>query len=315
MRLKIRFAAHLLTINVRRKRTLSTVIKSVGVTVKPQQAETLATVCRLVEWLDARGVKSFGCRNIEELQLETRCERGAMRISALEDFSQTVDVMVVLGGDGTMIATARTLGSREIPVLGINFGRLGYLTEFRTEEMIPALEAIIRGDYELKPRVMFDVEVWRGSERMLHGRILNDVVISKGALARIIEIEAQMNDEFIAVFRADGLIVSTPTGSTAYNLSAGGPLVYPTMNAMVLTPICPHTLSNRPLVMPDDAALEIKLKTATEEVAMTLDGQIGFRLEADDRIVITKSRTRLNLVQPPDGNYFDVLRGKLRWGA
>ncbi len=304
-----------LTINFRKNRTLSTVINCIGVTVKAQQAETLATVCRLVEWLDARGLQSFGCRNIEELQIETGCERGAMRIAALEDFSQIVDVMIVLGGDGTMIATARTLGSREIPVLGINFGRLGYLTEFHTDGMIPALESIIRGDYELKPRVMFDAEVWRGRERMLCGRILNDVVISKGALARIIEIEGKMNDDFIGVFRADGLIVSTPTGSTAYNLSAGGPLVYPTMNAMVLTPICPHTLSNRPLVIPDDAALEIKLKTATEEVAMTLDGQIGFRLEADDRIVITKSQTRLNLVQPPDGNYFDVLRGKLRWGA
>lgn len=272
-------------------------------------------MCHLVEWLDARGITLVGSHSVGNMPIEANCKHGKLEVAPLEEFVRDVDVMIVLGGDGTIIATARALGSREIPVIGVNYGRLGYLAEFSTDELISTLEAVINGEYELKPRVMFDAEVWRGSERMLRGRILNDVVVSKGALARIIEIEAKMNDEFVGVFRADGLIVSTPTGSTAYNLSAGGPLVYPTMNAMVLTPICPHTLSNRPLVIPDDAALEIKLKTATEEVAMTLDGQIGFRLEADDRIVITKSRTRLNLVQPPDGNYFDVLRGKLRWGG
>jgi NAD+ kinase len=144
--------------------------------------------------------------------------------------------------------------------------------------------------------------------------VLNDVVINKSALARIIEIEASLNNQFVNSFRADGLIVSTPTGSTAYNLSAGGPVIYPSMNAVVITPICPFTLSNRPIVVPDDAVIELCLKTPKEEVALTLDGQVGFPLEAEDRVIIRKSRTAFNLVQPMNRNYFEVLRDKLRWG-
>ncbi|MGH9901853.1 MAG: NAD(+)/NADH kinase, partial [Pyrinomonadaceae bacterium] len=162
--------------------------------------------------------------------------------------------------------------------------------------------------------VMLTAEICRGEERLPGNHVLNDVVVSKSALARIIEIETRLNGLFVNLFRADGLIVSTPTGSTAYNLSAGGPVIYPSMNALVITPICPHTLSNRPLVVPDDAEIEITLKTK-EDVALTLDGQIGFPLEAGDRVVVRKSRTTFNLLQPPNRNYFEVLRGKLRWGG
>ena len=161
---------------------------------------------------------------------------------------------------------------------------------------------------------MLAAELYRGEEKLLRNRVLNDVVISKSALARIIEIETWLDKRFVNCFRADGLIVSTPTGSTAYNLSAGGPVVYPSMNAVVITPICPHTLSNRPLVVPDDLEIELVLKTPKEEVALTLDGQVGFRLEVEDRVVIRKSRTTFNLMQPANRNYFEVLRGKLRWG-
>lgn len=212
-----------------------------------------------------------------------------------------------------MIATARLLGDREVPVLGINYGRLGYLADFRGEEMIPALESVFRGDYSLDRRVMLAAELRRGDERVMRNRVLNDVVISKSALARIIEIEAWLNGQYVNSFRADGLIVSTPTGSTAYNLSAGGPIVYPSMNAIVVTPICPHTLSNRPLVVPDDEEIELILKT-DEEVALTLDGQVGVPLRASDRVLISKSRTAFQMVQPANRNYFDVLRDKLRWG-
>jgi NAD+ kinase len=213
-----------------------------------------------------------------------------------------------------MIATARLLDNRSVPVVGINYGTLGYLTEVRVEEMTDALDAILAGDYRLDRRLMLAAELWRGEERLMRHRVLNDVVVSKSALARIIEIETRLDTQFVNLFRADGLIVSTPTGSTAYNLSAGGPIIYPSMSAVVITPICPHTLSNRPLVVPDAAEIEVTLRTPKEEVALTLDGQVGFRLEAGDRVRITKSRTTFNLVQPLNRNYFEVLRGKLKWG-
>ena len=213
-----------------------------------------------------------------------------------------------------MISTARLTGDRAIPVLGINYGSLGYLTDFRIEEMFAALEMILDGNYELDSRVMLDVEHWREAEKLSVGRVLNDVVINKAVLARVIEIEVHLNDLFVNSFRADGLIISTPTGSTAYNLSAGGPIVYPSMNAIVLTPICPFTLTNRPIVVPDKDEIVLKLKSETEGVMLTLDGQIGIPIKANDKVTIRKSSTNFNLVQPPNRNYFDVLRNKLKWG-
>jgi NAD+ kinase len=173
---------------------------------------------------------------------------------------------------------------------------------------------VLAGDYTIDRRLMLSATVERGGKRQMHDRVLNDVVISKSALARIIEIEVQVDGKFLNRFRADGLIISTPTGSTAYNLSAGGPVIYPSMNAVVITPICPHTLSNRPLVVPDDAECELTLKTPREEVALTLDGQVGMPLEYEDRVAVRKSRTGFNLIQADTRNYFDVLRNKLKWG-
>ena len=222
--------------------------------------------------------------------------------------------MLVLGGDGTMISTSRMVGDAEVPVLGVNYGGLGYLAEFRIEELYAALESILAGHYRIEKRLMLAVELLRGDQQVTHSRVLNDVVINKSALARIIEIEAYLNQQFVNSFRADGLIVSTPTGSTAYNLSAGGPVIYPSMNAVVITPICPFTLSNRPIVVPDESVIELRLKTHNEEVALTLDGQVGFPLRAEDCVVIRKSKTTFNLVQPMNRNYFEVLRDKLRWG-
>jgi NAD+ kinase len=161
---------------------------------------------------------------------------------------------------------------------------------------------------------MLHVDLERGESPIAVNRVLNDVVINKSALARIVEIDVFLNQLFVNSFRADGLIISTPTGSTAYNLSAGGPVIFPSMNAIVITPICPFTLSNRPIVVPDDAIIELRLKTDQEEVALTLDGQVGFPLKVDDRVVIRKSNTTFNLIQPSNRNYFDVLRDKLRWG-
>jgi len=288
-------------------------IKRVGIVLKPHQPDALKTMCELVTWLAGRNITLVGGPEIqrEPIKAQTGC---AVEQVEQENLASEVDLMLVLGGDGTMIATARLMSNREVPVLGVNFGGLGYLAEFRIEELYTALESILAGNYRLDHRVMLDVELLRGTERVSRNQVLNDVVINKSALARIIEIETYLSQQFVNSFRADGLIVSTPTGSTAYNLSAGGPVIYPSMNAVVITPICPFTLSNRPIVVPDDAVIELCLKTDKEEVALTLDGQVGFPLEVEDRVVIRKSETTFRLVQPMNRNYFDVLRDKLRWG-
>ena len=288
-------------------------IKRIGLVLKPHQPDALRTICELATWVADRDITLVGGPEIEREQIRQQTGCSVDEVSS-DKLAHDVDLLLVLGGDGTMIATARLMGDREVPVLGVNFGGLGYLAEFRIEELYNALESILSGNYRLDKRVMLDVELLRGDQRVTSNRVLNDVVINKSALARIIEIEANLNHQFVNSFRADGLIVSTPTGSTAYNLSAGGPVIYPSMNAIVITPICPFTLSNRPIVVPDDAVIELCLKTEQEEVALTLDGQVGFPLNVEDRVVIRKSATTFNLVQPMNRNYFDVLRDKLRWG-
>ena len=282
-------------------------IKCVGVVVKPNHQEAWATACEVSEWFEKRDIEVVG-KPRQEAEI---CDIETLEV---EKFKKNVDLIVVLGGDGTMISTARLTGNREILVLGINYGSLGYLTEFRIEEMLPALEAILEGEYETDPRVMLDVEHIRDGEQIASGRVLNDVVINKAALARIIELEVKLNEQYVNSFRADGLIISTPTGSTAYNLSAGGPIVYPSMNALVLTPICPFTLTNRPIVVPNDAEINLQLKNENEGVVLTLDGQIGYQMESKDTVLIRKSQTAFNLIKPPNRNYFDVLRNKLKWG-
>jgi len=288
-------------------------IKRIGIVVKPHQPDALSTLCGLVAWLRELGIILVGGPEIERerIEHETGC---AVDTRENDSLAANVDLMLVLGGDGTMISTARMVGDAEVPVLGVNYGGLGYLAEFRIEELYSALESILAGHYRIEKRVMLAVELLRGDEPVTRNRILNDVVINKSALARIIEIDAYLNQQFVNSFRADGLIVSTPTGSTAYNLSAGGPVIYPSMNAVVITPICPFTLSNRPIVVPDESVIELRLKTRNEEVALTLDGQVGLPLQAEDVVVIRKSKTTFNLVQPMSRNYFDVLRDKLRWG-
>jgi len=288
-------------------------IKRIGIVLKPHQPDALRTICELAKWLADRNIELVGGPEIEreKIEHETGCSVSEVQIETL---AAKVDLILVLGGDGTMIATSRLIGDYEVPVLGVNYGGLGYLAEFRIEELYTALESILSNNFRLDKRLMLAVELLRGETQITHNRVLNDVVINKSALARIIEIDTQLNQQFVNSFRADGLIISTPTGSTAYNLSAGGPVIFPSMNAVVITPICPFTLSNRPIVVPDDALIELQLKTAKEDVSLTLDGQVGFPLQAEDRVVIRKSRTTFNLIQPSNRNYFDVLRDKLRWG-
>jgi NAD+ kinase len=280
-------------------------IKKVGVVVKPNHTEAWQTAAEVSAWFEKRGIEVF---------TEKSAMDSPIKFVEREVFKAQSDLIVILGGDGTMISTARLIGDREVPILGINYGSLGYLTEFRIEEMFPAIEAILDGNYEIDPRVTLDVKLERDAEILSTNRILNEVVINRAVLAKIIEVEITLNGLFVNSFRSDGIIVATPTGSTAYSLSAGGPILYPSMNAVVITPICPFTLTNRPIVIPDNAEIRLRLKSESEGAALTLDGQVGYQMKTGDCVVISKSETSFNLVSPPNRNYFDVLRNKLKWG-
>jgi NAD+ kinase len=223
-------------------------------------------------------------------------------------------MIIVLGGDGTLLSVARLVGGYEVPILGVNLGGLGFLTEIHLEELYRVLERVIQGDYKKDEREVLNVTVFRRGDQMAEFTVLNDAVINKGALARIIDLETTINGEYISTFKSDGLIISTPTGSTAYSLSAGGPIVYPSLHCIVITPICSHTLTNRPIVIPDDVAIRIVLKTEDQEVILTLDGQLGFPLEFGDVVEVKKAQYRIFLIQSPYRHYFGLLREKLKWG-
>jgi len=229
---------------------------------------------------------------------------------------RSVNWVVVLGGDGTLLGAARRIGKYGVPILGVNLGGLGFLTGIPLERLYPVIEMMIRGHLQVERRVMLETKVVRDQEDACRFQVLNDVVINKATLARIIELEVSINDEFLTTFRADGLIIATPTGSTAYNLSAGGPILYPTMETIILTPICPFTLTNRPIIIPDTSRIQITMDRESEEaVIITFDGQVGFDLHYGDRVVIYKSEEKINLLKPPDHSYFKILRTKLMWGG
>jgi NAD+ kinase len=284
-------------------------LNKIGVVVGPQKPDAIAVVAELVEWCALRKIE---LRATPEVAAQVRC---ASLLIEGEELAEAVDLLVVLGGDGTMLGASRLIGTRRIPVLGINFGYLGYLTEFTLQEMFAALDDIRAGNFWLEGRMLFDVSVVREEQVVEVQRALNDAVINQGALAKMIELECYVNGDFVNRFRADGMIVSTPTGSTAYSLSAGGPIVFPSMSAIILTPICPHTLSNRPVVVPGEAVVEITFKKADDGVMLTIDGQHGMSLQRSDRVRIQRSATTFEIVRPRQRNYFEVLRTKLKWGS
>jgi NAD+ kinase len=287
-------------------------LKIIGAVVGPRKPEALDVVCRLREWCEARGIELRAVNSVAEQARQTGC---APIAEAGGELDEDVDLIVVLGGDGTMLGAARMMGAREIPVLGVNFGFLGYLTEFTLEEMFPALENVRQGNFFVQRRMMIDVSLNRNGETAATRRALNDAVITKSTPARMIEIESYIDGMFVNSFRADGMIVATPTGSTAYSLSAGGPIVHPSMSAILLTPICPHMLSNRPAVVPGESVVDLVFKRADTDLLLTVDGQPGIELQHDDRITLRRSETAFNLVQPTNRNYFEVLRTKLKWGT
>lgn len=282
---------------------------SVGIVYKHRFDPARRGAERLKRWLKRRGIPAF----LEEMNTREGSDRLGESGSVIPS---DVHFIVVLGGDGTLLGAARRVAKYGIPILGVNLGGLGFLTEIPLKRLYPVLELMLDGRLEIETRVMLETGVIRNDEEISRFRVLNDVVISKGAPARIIDLDVHINQEFLTTFRADGLIISTPTGSTAYNLSAGGPIIYPTLASLILTPICPFTLSNRPIILSDSHRVQVALKKEVDQgVSLTCDGQIGFDLLFGDKVIIRKSEETLRLIKSPDQTYFEILRTKLNWGG
>ncbi len=282
-------------------------IHRIGIIAKPKLTTVSTVVHQLIEWCAGRQIQALLDKDTAPFVDQTD---GLERY----DLVAASDLIVVLGGDGTLLSVARVLDSHSVPILAVNFGSLGFLTEITLEEMFATLESVLAGKATTQALMMIDVSVLREGRCFEEYRALNDAVLTKGALARIIDIDVNIDDQFVATYKADGLIVSTPTGSTAYALSAGGPIVYPTLGAMLVTPIASHTLTFRALVVPDSVTIEMSLKATQESVYLTVDGQIGLALKGEDRIRVRKSAIALELIESSNQNFFDILRRKLKWG-
>lgn len=231
-----------------------------------------------------------------------------------EDIPAQVDLVLVLGGDGTLISVARLVGEHQVPIVGVNLGQLGFLTEITQEELPEMLDLLIAGQYTISDRMMIDAFIHRDGKVVGKYTVLNDAVINKGALARIIDMDTYVDGRHLSTYKADGLIISTPTGSTGYSLAAGGPIIYPEINSLLITPICPHMLTNRPVVIWSRSIIEVEVKFQDDVVFFTADGQVGHKLLPGDRVEIRRSETRTRLVCSPTREYFQILRTKLSWG-
>jgi len=233
------------------------------------------------------------------------------RVSAPRDLS----CLFVLGGDGTFLSAVRWIGDLNIPVLGIKFGTIGFLAETAAENLFTAAEKIINNDYTIKRRMRLKVDVVRENKTITSVPVLNDIVINRGALARLADVETHIDDHYLTTFRSDGLIVATPTGSTAYSLAAGGPVIHPDVPGIIITPICPFTLTNRPLIVPDSIRITLKLAKGASDIKLTFDGQEGLDIDDRDTIIVRKGSQALNMITLPGQHYFDVLKAKLRWSG
>ena len=283
-------------------------VKRVGIISKPKKAEIREILPPLIQYLRERKIEVF----IDK-------ETGAILESPERCFTRNempgqVDLLVVLGGDGTLLATARALNRKPVPILAVNLGGLGFLTVITLEELYPTLEQVLSGNYRSERRVQIEGDLVRTDEVISNFLALNDVVLNKGAIARILDFDVLVDGHFISTYKSDGLIVSTPTGSTAYSLAAGGPVVAPFVEAFIITPICAHTLTNRPLVLPDSATIEVVVKSQRESAYLTVDGQVGLAARSEDVVRLKKACSSVELVQPPHKDYFQILRQKLKWG-
>ena len=282
--------------------------KTVGILSRPRRAAVAEIVPQLLHWLSERGVTP-----VMDAETAGSLQRGDIG-KTRHQIVQEADLLLVLGGDGTILAASREAAPRGIPVLPVNLGGLGFLTSFTLDELYPALDDTLAGRATISERVLLLAERTHNGNVLSQQHVLNDAVVHKGTLARMIELELHIDGGFVCRYRADGLIVATPTGSTAYSLSAGGPIVHPAVESILITPICPHTLSDRPVVVRDTSKIELRLAHTSDSVFLTMDGQIGVPMQAGDAVRITRAEQRLKLIHPPNKTYFEILRNKLKWG-
>ncbi|MBI2819367.1 MAG: NAD(+)/NADH kinase [Acidobacteria bacterium] len=289
-------------------------IQSVGIISKPRKQELAEMMPNLVSWLEQRHIRPLLDRETAgSLDADLRSRLSAS-VMARGELVSRCDLIIVLGGDGTLLAAARHTRSLEVPILAVNLGSLGFLAAVALSEIYDSLDQIIKGTHQIDCRKMLQIKVLKTGGESVTYHALNDAVLNKGAISRILDFETYVDGRFLNLFKADGLIVSTPTGSTAYCLSAGGPIVYPAVEAFIITPICSHTLTTRPLVVSDRSRIEVVLKTEAESVFLTVDGQVGLALHSGDRIVCELSPNHINLVRPAKKEFYEVLRSKLKWG-
>jgi len=282
-------------------------MKRVGLYIKRTNPDAVEVAREVSRWLQQRGIEVFPEQSLADALGGTQgYPEGAI--------PGMVNMIIVLGGDGTLISVARNVGDLRTPILGVNLGSLGFLTEVTLAELYQVLAQVVRGQFTVTSRMMLDAVVRRDGTEVGRHRVLNDVVINKGALARIIDMEAWVDDSYLTTFKADGLIIASPTGSTAYNLAAGGPIIYPGLHCLVISPICPHMLTNRPIIVSDKAVIRVEVKFQDEDVVLTADGQVGMPLKGGDVVELRKSKSSTLLIKSPSKDYFEVLRTKLRWG-
>lgn len=282
-------------------------MKNIAIVAKPHGDRVKPIIYEIIGFLSNRG-----CNILKDKR--TADVIGDGKYNKDSEICELADLVVVLGGDGTLISAVRILGHKETPILGINLGRLGFLTETITDDAVTALKEVLDGDYKMERRMKLHSHLLKDDEKMLEIDVLNDIVINKSDAARIFETTVYIDGALVNEYRADGLIISTPTGSTAYNLAAGGPIVYPSLETMIITPICPQGLSNRPIVISDESEVTIKVNAEKESVSITYDGQVFRKLDKQKTITVKKASTVTNLIVPKDKNYFSLIREKLGWG-
>lgn len=283
-------------------------IKKVGIVANVEKVNIAEFAASLQKWLEDRKIKV----SLEANIAAAIGKNGGFKV---EDLADHVDLIAVLGGDGTLLRTARYIANRNVPIIGINMGTFGYLTEVNLNETYVALDLVLKGDFLTEKRMMLDVKILRNKKIIGSGLVLNDVVINRGNLSRIVELETDVDGQYLTTFKSDGLIVSTPTGSTAYSLSAGGPIVFPGKDLIIINPICPHTLTNRPIIFPEKSDLQITLLSKENGATVTLDGQESYRITAGDVMIVRKSKFATRLILSPHRSYGEILRSKLGWGS
>ncbi len=288
-------------------------IRSIGIISKPRRKALDPILPTLLTWLEQKKIQPLLDEETASA-LSSKEQAAAVTVLPREELPSKSDLILVMGGDGTLLAAARGAHGCDVPILAVNLGSLGFLTAVTVAELYNSLEVVFKGQHQLEYRKMLQIKMFRKGDLVETYHALNDAVLNKGAISRMLDFEAYVDGQFLTQIQADGVIVSTPTGSTAYSLAAGGPIVHPSVEAFLVTPICPHTLTNRPVIVPDRSRIEIVVKTEAESVFLTVDGQVGHDLHHADRIVCELSPSRIGLIRPPHKGFFDVLRNKLKWG-